>query len=131
MNVQAVQEVMFGRYWWAFWILQIGLGTVVPLIVLVQPKLAQQGLWAGWMGVLCLLGFAVARANIIFPALTVPELEALRTGMNHPRLGFSYFPSLLEWAMTIGAIGLATLTFLLGVDRLPLFGRVQGKGVSR
>ncbi|MBI3763295.1 MAG: polysulfide reductase NrfD [Chloroflexi bacterium] len=107
MNVAAVNEVMFGTYWWAFWILQIGLGTIVPLVVLVQPKLAKHNGWAGWMGVLVLVGFAVARANIVFPALTVPELEALRTAFNDPRLGYSYFPSLMEWAVTLGIVGLA------------------------
>ncbi len=120
-NVQAVNEVMFGRYWWAFWILQIGLGTVIPILVLVQPKLAKHNGWAGWMGVLVLIGFAVARANIVFPALTVPELEALRTAFTGPHLSYDYFPSLVEWAVTVGIIGGATLVFLLGTDRLPIF----------
>lgn len=124
-NVQAVNEVMFGQYWWAFWILQIGLGTLVPILVLVQPKLAKQDGWAGWMGVLVLLGFAVARANIVFPALTVPELEALRTAFTGPHLSFEYFPSLVEWAVTLGIVGGSTILFLLGTDRLPLFGKTS------
>jgi molybdopterin-containing oxidoreductase family membrane subunit len=124
-NVQAVNEVMFGRYWWAFWIAQIGLGTVLPIVVLVQPKLAQHNGWAGWMGVLVLLGFAVARANIVFPALAVPELEALRTAFSGPHLSFDYFPSLMEWAVTLGIVGGATIVFLLGTDRLPLFGKAS------
>jgi len=122
-NVEAVNQVLFGRYWWAFWLLQIGLGTVLPVIVLVQPKLAKHDGWAGWMGVLVLFGFAVARANIVFPALTVPELEALRTAFTGPHLSFDYFPSAMEWAVTFGIVGLATLAFLIGTDRLPLFGK--------
>ncbi len=120
-NVAAVNEVMFGQYWWAFWLLQIGLGTVIPVIVLVQPQLAKHNGWAGWMGVLVLFGFAVARANIVFPALTVPELEALRTAFTGQHLKFEYFPSAMEWAVTFGIVGAATLAFLLGSDRLPLF----------
>jgi molybdopterin-containing oxidoreductase family membrane subunit len=120
-NVQAVNQVMFGPYWWAFWILQIGLGTLVPIVVLVQPKLAKHNGWAGWMGVLVLIGFAVARANIVFPALTVPELEQLRTAFTGSHLSFEYFPSLMEWAVTLGIVGAATIAFLLGTDRLPLF----------
>jgi protein NrfD len=122
-NVQAVNEVMFGPYWWAFWILQIGLGTLVPIFFLVQPKFAKHNGWAAWMGVLVLVGFAVARANIIFPALTVPELQALENAYGGPHLGFAYFPSLMEWAVTLGIVGLATLAFLIGTDRLPLFTR--------
>lgn len=119
-NIQAVRAVLYGPYWWAFWILQILLGTLVPIVVLVQPKLARHNGWAGWMGVLVLFGFAVARANIVFPALTVPEIQALTTAFSGPHLSFDYFPSLMEWAVTLGIVGLAVLAFLIGIDRLPL-----------
>jgi molybdopterin-containing oxidoreductase family membrane subunit len=121
MNVAAVNEILFGSNWWAFWILQLGLGSVLPLVVLVQPKLARHNGWAGWMGVLVLMGFAVARANIVFPALTVPELQALTTAFSDPHLRFDYFPSAMEWAVTLGTVGLATVAFLLGTDRMRLF----------
>lgn len=120
-NVEAVNQILFGRYWWAFWLLQIGLGTLVPAFVLLQPRLAKQPRWTGWMGVLVLFGYAVGRANIVFPALTVPELEALRTAFSGPHLSFEYFPSAMEWAVTLGIVGLATIVFLVGTDRLPLF----------
>ncbi len=119
-NVEAVRAVLYGPYWWAFWILQILIGTLVPIFVLVQPKLARHNGWAGWMGVLVLFGFAVARANIVFPALTVPEIQALTTAFSGPHLTFDYFPSLMEWAVTLGIVGMAVLAFLIGEDRLPL-----------
>ena len=121
LNVAAVNEVLFGSYWWAFWILQLGIGSLLPILVLVQPKLARRNDWAGWMGILVLMGFAVARANIVFPALTVPELEALTTAFSDPHLQFVYFPSAMEWAVTLGTVGLATVAFLLGTDRMRLF----------
>ena len=122
-NVEAVRQVLYGPYWWAFWILQILVGTLIPIFVLVQPKLARNPRWAGWMGVLVLLGFAVARANIVFPALTVPELEALTHSFTGPHLSFDYFPSPMEWAVTLGILGLAILAYLVGSDHLPLRGK--------
>jgi len=119
-NVAAVNQVLYGPYGWAFWIVQLLIGSIVPIIVLTQRKLATHNGWAGWMGVLVLIGFAVARANIVFPALTVPELDALTTAFGGPRLTFEYFPSLMEWAVTIGITGLAILAFLIGSDRLKL-----------
>jgi len=119
-NVAAVNEVLYGRYWWAFWFLQIGLGTVLPIVVLLQPKLAKNGTWAGAMGFLVLLGFVVARANIVFPALTVPELEGLATAFTGPHLHFDYFPSLMEWSVVLGVVGASVLAFLIGNDRLSL-----------
>lgn len=120
-NVLAVREVLFGDYWWAFWFLQILLGTLVPVIVLAQSKLARNSALAGLMGVLVLVGFAVARANIVFPALSIPELTGLSNAFSGPHLNFNYFPSLMEWSVTLGVVGLATLAFLLGLDYLGLF----------
>ena len=117
-NVAAVNEVLYGRYWWAFWFLQIGLGSVLPIVVLLQPKLAKNGTWAGAMGFLVLLGFVVARANIVFPALTVPELEGLATAFTGPHLHFDYFPSLMEWSVVLGVVGASTLALLIGSNRL-------------
>lgn len=122
MNVQAVNAVLYGPYWWAFWILQLLIGTFIPIGVLVQPRLAKHHVWAGLMGILVLIGFAAARSNIVFPALTVPELEALVTAFSGPHLTFEYFPTLMEWGVTIGITGLAVLAFLIGNDRLPLSG---------
>ncbi|MBM4461595.1 MAG: polysulfide reductase [Chloroflexi bacterium] len=121
MNVAAVNQVLYGRYWWAFWILQIAIGTLIPIIVLTQRRLAQHNGWAGWMGLLILVGYAVARALIIFPALSVPELTALTTAFSGPHLTFDYFPSLMEWSVTAGIVGVAVLAFLIGTDRLRLF----------
>lgn len=120
-NVDAINEVLFGQYWWAFWIIQIILGTVIPIIVLAIPTLSRQRLWAGAIGVLVLVGFAAARANIVFPALTIPELEGLAAAFTGPHLSFDYFPSLMEWSVTVGIVGLASLAFLIGLDRLPFF----------
>jgi molybdopterin-containing oxidoreductase family membrane subunit len=124
-NVKAVQLVLFGPYAWAFWGLQIVLGTVVPLVVLVQMRLAQNGRWAGAMGVLILVGFGVARANIVFPALAVPELEGLIAAFTGPHLNIDYFPSLMEWSVVSGVIGLATLAYIFGLDRWPFLNKSE------
>lgn len=127
-NVAAVREVLFGPYWWAFWILQILIGTLIPLVVLSQKKNIERPMLIGWMGVSLLVGYAVARGLIIFPALTIPEIESLATAFSGPHLSFDYFPSPVEWAVTIGTVGMATLGVLLGGDFLPLYQRNQKKG---
>jgi len=121
MNVEAIRQVMFGQYWWAFWIGQLLIGSLIPIIILSQRKFAEHNGWAGWMGLLVLIGYAFARGLIIFPALTVPELSALTSAFSGPHLSFAYFPSLMEWAVTSGTIGIAVLGFLIGSDALKLF----------
>ena len=121
MNVEAIRQVMFGHYWWAFWIAQLLIGSLIPIIFLSQPKFAKHSSWAGWMGLLVLIGYGFARGLIIFPALTVPELASLTTAFSGPHLSFDYFPSLMEWAVTSGTIGIAVLGFLIGSDTLKFF----------
>lgn len=119
-NVAAVQEMLFGRWWWSFWIVQMLLGTVLPIVVLLIPKARINPWVAGWMGVLVLIGFGAARSNIVFPALTVPELEALTRAFSGPRLTFDYSPSLMEWAVTLGSTAAAILAVLIGAKLLHL-----------
>lgn len=121
----AIQLVLFGRYAWAFWVLQLGLGMVVPLVALMMPRVRRNGVLTGVLGVLILLGLAVARTSIVFPALAIPELDGLREAFSGPHLNYDYFPSALEWSVTLGVVGLATLAFVIGTDILPLFGKTM------
>ncbi len=130
-NVDAINEMLYGQYWWAFWILQVGLGTILPMVVLVLPGMYKKPLWIGATGILVLIGFAAARANIVFPALAIPELEGLATAFTGPHLDFEYFPSLMEWSVTIGLVGAATLAFLLGLDFLPFLGTQKQTEVTK
>ncbi len=120
-SVDAVRQVLFGQYWWAFWILQLLIGSFFPLVVLSRKRLIENTMLVGWMGVCLLIGYAVARGLILFPALTIPELENLANAFVGPHLSFDYFPSPVEWAVTIGTVGMATMGVLLGGDFLPLY----------
>lgn len=119
-NVAAAQEMLFGRWWWSFWIVQMLFGTIVPVVVLLIPKWRDNPKVAGWMGVLVLIGFGAARSNIVFPALSVPELEALTRAFSGPRLTFEYTPTLMEWAITLGATAAVILAVLIGSKLLHL-----------
>ncbi|MBI4926833.1 MAG: polysulfide reductase NrfD [Anaerolineae bacterium] len=124
-NVQAVQAILFGQYAFSFWVVQIGLGTLIPLIVLVQPKLAKNDLIAGLMGLLLLIGYAVARILIIVPGQIAPMFPGLAEAFSGPKLTFEYVPSLMEWSVTSAVLGGAILALLIGLDRLVRFTEVK------
>jgi protein NrfD len=121
--VEAVNLVLFGQYGWAFWILQIGVGMVIPIIVLIQPNLTRRSFVVGLIGVCVLIGLAVARTSIIFPALAIPELSGLANAFTGPHLNYNYEPSIMEWSVTLGVVGLSTLAYLIGTDLLPFLNR--------
>jgi molybdopterin-containing oxidoreductase family membrane subunit len=112
------EQVLFGTYWWAFWILQLGLGVVLPAVVLLLPGTSRRPIVAGVMGVFALVGLAVGRTSIIFPALAFPEFEGLTEAFTGPHLNLDYQPSLMEWSVTVGVVGLSALAFLIAADRL-------------
>jgi molybdopterin-containing oxidoreductase family membrane subunit len=130
-NVEAARTIMFGPYGWAFWVLQVGLGMLVPLAALLIPAIRRRSFLVGLMGLFVLVGMGVARANIIFPALTIPELEGLTTAFTGPHLTFSYTPSPMEWSVLSAVVGLAVLAYLIGVDTLPIFGEKPARGSGR
>lgn len=118
-----LNEILFGRYWFSFWVIQIAIGTVIPLILHMIPKLAHNGTWAGAIGVMVLVGFAAARANIVFPAMSVEMLDGLPEAFFGPHLNILYFPSNLEWSVTLGVLGAAILAFVLGAELLAVFNK--------
>lgn len=117
-NVIAVQSILFGRYAFSFWVVQIVLGTLIPIIVLAQPKLAKNDFIAGLMGLLLLVGYAVARILIVVPGQVAAMLPGLTEAFSGPKLTFEYVPSVMEWSVTAAVIGFTILGILIGMDYL-------------
>ena len=124
-NVIAVQSILFGQYAFSFWVVQIGLGTLLPIIVLAQPKFAKNDFIAGLMGLLLLIGYAVARILIVVPGQVAPMLPGLAEAFSGPKLTFDYVPSLMEWSVTSAVFGFSILALLVGLDRLVRFTEVK------
>ncbi len=119
----SINELISGQYAWLFWGVEILIGAVIPLLVLIQPKWAQNQLWAGLMGLFILIGNAAARYLIIVPGLNVSVMNGIETAFQGPGLTFNYSPSPVEWAVASGALGIVILGILLGIDYLPLYSR--------
>jgi molybdopterin-containing oxidoreductase family membrane subunit len=123
-TVEGLKLVLFGPYWWVFWIVHLGLGLVLPAAILIR-----RGRSAGWVSVasaLIAVTFVSVRLNIVIPGLAVEELQGLEATFAHPRLGFAYFPSLTEWLVQIWTVSFAALIFLAGLRWFKLVGRTEG-----
>ncbi|MGC8780909.1 MAG: NrfD/PsrC family molybdoenzyme membrane anchor subunit, partial [Anaerolineae bacterium] len=110
--------VLFGPYWWAFWIIHVGFGVIVPAILLIFLR---RKVWAvATAGALIAATFLAVRLNIVIPGLAIPELPGLEAAFHGPGLSTNYVPSLSEWLLFVWAIGLASLIFLIGRRVLPI-----------
>lgn len=124
-NQDAIEALVSGQYWWAFWILQILVGSVLPIFILVQPRLARQPALALTAGVMILFGLVVARMNILLPALVVPQLTGLEDAYVNPHLSLDYFPSVMEWQVFVFILALAVGAFFVIHRFLPAMSREE------
>ena len=115
--VEAHRLILFGQYWWVFWLLQLGLGIVLPLALLWRPHPGPVRL--GLAAIAVAIGLAGAKQNIVLPALAIPELKGLPEAFVDPRLTTSYFPGTTEWLVAIGVLAAAALAFILAMEFVP------------
>lgn len=121
--LQSFELVVSGPYWFVFWILQIGIGFVVPLILLATPlRHDPRAVILGCAAVV--IGFIGVRLNIVIPGLSPEEIRGITQAVSDPRISSAYFPSAWEWLLSfgIGAVGL--VIFGLGEIFLPLSRRL-------
>ena len=117
-HVEGMKLVLGGPYWWVFWGWQIGLGTLLPLLLLVLPT-RNDPRWVSLAGLLIAVGFIGVRLNIVIPGLAAEELRGLSEAFSSVRISTDYLPSVQEWLLTFGVVGIGLLLFGLGEKLLP------------
>lgn len=123
VSERAIELILWGPYWWVFWIIHLAIGGVTAFVLLVsRPRLA----WVigAFLVAVC---FVSARLNVLIPGQAVAELEGLQEAFQHPRLKYMYEPSLNEYLVGLFMLASGMAVFFVGrvVDR-----RI-GKVVSR
>lgn len=113
-----LRQVLFGPYWWVFWIVHVGLGTAIPVALLATR--GREPTAVGVAGLLVATTFISPRLNIVIPAQLEPALRGLERAFVHPRLVFAYAPTLHEWLVTAFVLAVAAGLFWLGARFLPL-----------
>jgi molybdopterin-containing oxidoreductase family membrane subunit len=113
--------IMFGDYWYVFWLGQIGLGWSLPLLVAAMPMTRTHGTWLAAAGLMVAVGIVAVRLNLVIPAYLIPPLEGLDEAFRDPRLAYEYFPSVTEWVSSIGLFALLSLGLILGWRILPVY----------
>jgi protein NrfD len=129
-QAEALRLTLFGPFWWIYWVLHIGLGVILPIVILLtQTRTAKRiGVAAG----LLILTFVAVPLNIVIPSqLVVGLLEgSLVNAFTGPGLAASYFPSTSEWLVTVFALSFGLLVFLAGYHFLGLHPQPMGNAAS-
>lgn len=102
--------MLFGPYWWVFWIVHLLLGGLVPLGLLVAR-------WRpGWTiaALLTAVCFLSARLNVLIPGQAVSELRGLQEAFQDDRLNYIYHATPMEYFVGLFCIALGMAIFVIG-----------------
>ena len=119
-SVTAVMAVIAGPNWWVFWVFQVALGLVIPIILVLLPWTRQSRFWLGALGGFIVLGITGFRLNLVIGALYAARIEELSYAFFSPRLVAAYVPTVVEWLSSLGILALFMVLLSLGLKFLPL-----------
>jgi dimethyl sulfoxide reductase membrane subunit len=123
----AVRQLFTGRYAPGFGV-EIIVGLILPFVLLAVAAWRRQPTIVVLASVLALIGIFVHRANLIVIGLGKDPISlAPGTPLGTPQSNGSsfaassvYFPSVWEFLIVLGILGLSALLFTLGVRYLPI-----------
>jgi Ni/Fe-hydrogenase subunit HybB-like protein len=110
-HTHGFREMLFGEYWYVFWLFHLLLGVVIPVIILSIKK---NPIAIGWASFLVAFTFIGVRMNIVVPGLVSEKIHGEALAYINPRLSFHYFPSTMEWLVGIFIIALGIGLFFIG-----------------
>lgn len=101
-----------------FFIFEIMIGTIVPIVMLVMPKVRHNTAGLYLSSIFVLIGFVMNRLNVSM------------TGMMGSA-GFDYFPSWMEIAVTVSIVSFGFFVFRMAAKYLPLFSDDEKEAVPQ
>ncbi len=113
------QQILFGHYWYVFWIVHILIGVLIPLFLLTA-KAKSPGAVA-LAGLLIAGSFLAVRLNIVIPGMLDPELKGIADAWVNSKLTFSYLPSVMEWQALLFIVAVVMAVFMIGKKILPIY----------
>ncbi|MEN8198446.1 MAG: NrfD/PsrC family molybdoenzyme membrane anchor subunit [Thermodesulfobacteriota bacterium] len=92
-----------------FWVIEVCIGIVIPLMLIILSRLENVGMMAT-AAFMILVGQFFARYDLVAGGLLVPG----SLGWDNAPTYLGYTPSLIEWSVIAGSIGVVGFGFLMG-----------------
>lgn len=104
---EATMYLLTGGLSVSFWVFEVAIGLLIPLAIVfltTNPRALMFG------GVMVLVGMMFARHNLV----TAGQIVSLKPEVNAPVTILSYNPTLVEYSMIVGALGIVFLLYFIG-----------------
>jgi Ni/Fe-hydrogenase subunit HybB-like protein len=140
----ATLYMLFGHYSWIFWGLQIGMGVIIPLVILLNPRLKRTVRWVATAATSVVIGVFFERYYLVIPGAAYPQPYYGPGNIEGVWGSLGSFPlTPVEMVLSVGVIALLGLLFILSLKYLELLppqvnaekaleggGQVPGKEVT-
>jgi Ni/Fe-hydrogenase subunit HybB-like protein len=119
-NREGTVYLFTGNYWWLFWVFQIGMGIIIPLALLVHPRIGKTVRGVVLASVFVMLGVLGERAALVIPGMAHPQpiypgnIEGI---WGTPGI---FFLTTWETLLTLGILSFVALFFVLGLKFLEI-----------
>ncbi len=116
----AVMYMLTGHFSWLFWVFLIGMGAIVPLVILFHPRAKKSVRGIVIASALIVIGVFVKRFYLVIPGAAYPQhyypgkIEGVWGALG----SFTFAPA--EIILSIGIFALLALVFVLGLKYLEL-----------
>lgn len=124
-RAEVFRVILFGPFPYTFWVGQLLLGTIVPVLIFLFRRDNPE--WLGLAGLSAAIGLITVRLNLIIPAFVIPPIKGLDRAYFDERWNYFYFPSFFEWITTLFPIALFIFLFAVAYKNLPMYDRMQIK----
>jgi molybdopterin-containing oxidoreductase family membrane subunit len=127
-EASAIERMLVGPYAPLFWV-EIGLGLLVPFIIVAVRRTRARPAWVAAASVLAIAGIFVHRLNLIlnglsYPPVGLPPGVAIGTDQGPAASSFAmsywYVPTLVEYLVVAGILAFGALLFTMALVWLPL-----------
>jgi protein NrfD len=109
-HAPAMELVLWGRYWWLFWIVHVAIGGLLAFALLVSR--CRTAWFAG--ALLIAVTFVSSRLLILVPGQLIGELQGLQEAFQHPRLKYMYSATLNEYLVGLFMLAAGMTVFYIG-----------------
>lgn len=109
-HAPAIELILWGPYWWVFWVIHLLLGGIVPLVLFTGKSRA------AWViaGLLVAITFVSTRLNVLVPGQAVGEIHGLQDAFHHERLNYIYHATLMEYLVGLFLLAVGMAVFFVG-----------------
>jgi len=122
--------MLSGPFSWIFWGFQIGMGAIIPLLILLNPRLNKAVHWVAIASLSVVIGVFFERYYLVIPGAAYPQhyypgkIEGVWGALG----SFSFAP--VEIVLSLGIVAFLGIIFMLGLKYLELLPAQEPAGES-